>query len=135
MQICKEDVGLRMDTLCLSMVLLVLCAVLKPAEAAVAEYAIEYMRIRSWGIMAAMIGFVAAGTYRGVKDTRTPLNAAVGAMLTNMVLTPLMLYGEWGCLCWLIITFLETDDSSAAVSTIRMPHVQPCIGCCYVHLV
>jgi Na+-driven multidrug efflux pump len=54
------------------------------------------MRVRSTGIMAAMLGFVAAATYRGVKDTRTPLIAAVGAMCTNLVLTPLFLYGELG---------------------------------------
>lgn len=59
-----------------------------------AQYAVEYMRVRSTGIVAAMLGFVAAATYRGVKDTRTPLIAAVGAMCTNLVLTPLFLYGE-----------------------------------------
>ena len=89
-------------------------AVLKPAEGAVAEYAVKYMRIRSWGIMAAMIGFVAAATYRGVKDTKTPLNAAVGAMLTNMVLTPLMLYGKRGLLVMMWVTMLA--GSSLKVS-------------------
>jgi Na+-driven multidrug efflux pump len=31
---------------------------------------------------------------RGVKDTRTPLNAAIGAALTHITLTPLFILGE-----------------------------------------
>lgn len=56
-------------------------------------YAVEYIRIRSWGIMAAMLGFVASGTYRGIKDTATPLKAAMIAAATNLVLTPLLIIG------------------------------------------
>jgi Na+-driven multidrug efflux pump len=32
---------------------------------------------------------------RGVKDTRTPLNAAIGAAVTHITLTPLFILGEW----------------------------------------
>lgn len=41
-----------------------------------------------------MLGFVASGTYRGVKDTRTPLRAAAAAAVTHAVLTPALMFGE-----------------------------------------
>jgi Na+-driven multidrug efflux pump len=68
-------------------------AALNPKEPQVFAYAVEYIRIRSWGIMAAMLGFVASGTYRGIKDTATPLKAAMIAAATNLVLTPLLIIG------------------------------------------
>lgn len=58
-------------------------------------YAVEYIKVRSWGIVAAMMGFVASGSYRGIKDTATPLKAALGAAATNLVLTPLLILGAW----------------------------------------
>lgn len=69
-------------------------AALNPRESEVYTYAVEYIKVRSWGIMAAMLGFVASGSYRGIKDTATPLKAAMGAAATNMVLTPLLIIGE-----------------------------------------
>jgi hypothetical protein len=42
----------------------------------VAEYATQFIRVRAWGILSALISFVAAGTYRGVKDTVTPLHVS-----------------------------------------------------------
>uniref|UniRef100_A0A383W375 Protein DETOXIFICATION n=1 Tax=Tetradesmus obliquus TaxID=3088 RepID=A0A383W375_TETOB len=70
---------------------------LNPPEPEVSAYAVQYITVRSWGILAAMLGFVASGTYRGVKDTRTPLNAAIGAALTHITLTPLFILGfDWG---------------------------------------
>jgi len=42
----------------------------------VADYACQFISIRSWGILSALISFVAAGTYRGVKDTVTPLHVS-----------------------------------------------------------
>lgn len=44
--------------------------------------------------MAAMLGFVASGSYRGIKDTATPLKAAILAAGTNLVLTPLLIIGR-----------------------------------------
>eukprot|EP00882_Tetradesmus_deserticola_P004741 GHRQ01004996.1.p1 GENE.GHRQ01004996.1~~GHRQ01004996.1.p1 ORF type:complete len:364 (+),score=144.71 GHRQ01004996.1:1474-2565(+) len=70
---------------------------LRPPEPEVYTYAVQYITVRSWGILAAMLGFVASGTYRGVKDTRTPLKAAVAAALTHITLTPLFILGfKWG---------------------------------------
>lgn len=66
-------------------------------------YAVEYIRIRSWGIMAAMLGFVASGSYRGIKDTATPLKAAMIAAATNLVLTPLLIIGRCCRLHWAVV--------------------------------
>jgi len=42
-------------------------AVMKTPEPAVAEYAMQYIAVRAWGIPAVLAGFVAIGTYRGFK--------------------------------------------------------------------
>jgi hypothetical protein len=44
--------------------LLCCTAALNPPEAEVYTYAVQYITVRSWGILAAMLGFVASGTYR-----------------------------------------------------------------------
>lgn len=72
---------------------------LKPREPEVYAYAVSYIRVRSFGIVAAMLGFVASGSYRGIKDTATPLKAAMGAAATHLVLTPLFILGECVCMC------------------------------------
>jgi hypothetical protein len=46
----------------------------------VAEYASLFIRVRAWGVLSALISFVAAGTYRGVKDTVTPLQVCGGGL-------------------------------------------------------
>lgn len=40
-----------------------------------------------------MFSFVGAGTYRGMKDTRTPLLAAGCAMAVKLALNALFIYG------------------------------------------
>jgi hypothetical protein len=56
--------------LCAALLLLwlLLCrtVALNPPEAEVYTYAVQYITVRSWGILAAMLGFVASGTYRQV---------------------------------------------------------------------
>lgn len=45
-------------------------AALNPPEPQVYTYAVQYITVRSWGILAAMLGFVASGTYRQVQDPK-----------------------------------------------------------------
>jgi Na+-driven multidrug efflux pump len=66
---------------------------LKPPEPTVAAYATQFMRVRAWGVLSALLGFVAAGTCRGVKDTVTPLRAAAAATAVNLALSVLFIYG------------------------------------------
>ncbi len=87
-------------------------AALNPKEPQVFAYAVEYIKIRSWGIMAAMLGFVASGSYRGIKDTATPLKAAMIAGATNLVLTPLLIIGG----LWVV-----TSIVGAAVEATQCP--------------
>jgi Na+-driven multidrug efflux pump len=72
-------------------------AVLKPPEPAVALYAEQFIKARAPGALAVLLAFVASGTYRGLKDTKTPLYASIGSTLTNLVLHLLFIYGfGWG---------------------------------------
>ena len=43
--------------------------------------------------MAVFFGFVSAGTYRGMKDTKTPLMAAVCAMTAKLACNVVFIYG------------------------------------------
>lgn len=83
-------------------------------------YAVEYIQIRSWGIMAAMMSFVASGSYRGIKDTATPLKAALGAAATNLVLTPLLIIGEEHPLCMPVVM----------TGPVHCEHSKPCMITC-----
>ncbi|MEW5309288.1 MAG: hypothetical protein WDW38_001184 [Sanguina aurantia] len=60
--------------------------VMSPPEPEVAIYAAGYMKVRSLGVFAALVQFVATGTFRGFKDTSTPLIAAVLSASTSLVL-------------------------------------------------
>jgi hypothetical protein len=56
-----------------------------PPEPAVVSYATEYVRIRAFGVFVALIGFVATGTYRGIK--------VCGCKHSDMIV-------DCGCGCW-----------------------------------
>lgn len=71
-------------------------ALLKPKEESVARYATEFIQVRSFGVLASMISFVANGVYRGLKDTKTPFYAAVGSAVANLTLNVLFVYGKQG---------------------------------------
>lgn len=75
--------------------------------------------------MAAMMGFVATGSYRGIKDTATPLKAAMGAAATNLVLTPLLILGRLtrgGVICCSVeLAEVFSILSSAACWICRLP--------------
>ncbi|GLI71113.1 hypothetical protein VaNZ11_016204 [Volvox africanus] len=65
---------------------------LKPPEAAVAEFATDYIKIRSLGIPVVLLGFVATAVFRGFKDTRTPLFGALVSATISLGLNVLFLY-------------------------------------------
>lgn len=93
---CRINPPISPTAECSTVLYVLLPAALNPKEPEVFTYAVEYIKVRSWGIMAAMLGFVASGSYRGIKDTGTPLKAAMIAAATNLVLTPLLIIGECG---------------------------------------
>ncbi|GLC71691.1 hypothetical protein PLESTF_001149900 [Pleodorina starrii] len=67
-------------------------ALLKPPEAIVAAYATDYIKIRALAIPAVLLGFVSTGVFRGFKDTRTPLLAAVVSAVASLGLNVMLLY-------------------------------------------
>jgi hypothetical protein len=109
-------------------------AALNPKEPEVFAYAVEYIKIRSWGIMAAMLGFVASGSYRGIKDTGTPLKAAMIAAATNLVLTPFLIIGgcrvlpECGVEC-VESQYTESNTAVSATESSRQTGVCDCAWC------
>jgi putative MATE family efflux protein len=68
-------------------------ALLRPPEQAVAAFAVDFIRVRAPGVACALLSFVAAGTFRGLKDTRTPLVAAAVATSANLALNVVLIYG------------------------------------------
>ncbi|GAX79955.1 hypothetical protein CEUSTIGMA_g7394.t1 [Chlamydomonas eustigma] len=70
---------------------------LKPSEPIVADYATQYIQIRSACMVPALMGNVAVATFRGHKDTRTPLYAAGMAAACGLTLNIVFLHGlGWG---------------------------------------
>ncbi|KAG2444043.1 hypothetical protein HYH02_009241 [Chlamydomonas schloesseri] len=64
---------------------------LHPPEPTVAALATTYMQVRSLGIPAALLGFVATGVFRGFKDTRTPLFGVATSVAVSFGLHVLLL--------------------------------------------
>ena len=54
------------------------------ADALLLSRARAYLLLRALGAPAASVGLAAAGAYRGLRDTRTPLRVAAGASLLNV---------------------------------------------------
>lgn len=72
-------------------------AALRPPEASVATYAVQYINARSWGVVPVLLGFACTGVYRGLKDTRLPLFASALGATTNVLLNYIFLYVlNWG---------------------------------------
>lgn len=63
------------------------------AQPGIAEPAVEYLRIRALATTAVLVVTAGHGTFRGYKDTRTPLLVALGVNLINLVLDPLLIFG------------------------------------------
>ena len=68
-------------------------AVLKPPEPAVAVYAIKYMQIRALGIVPSLVSYVAIAVFRGHKDTKSSLFAAILSSFCGLGLNFLFLKG------------------------------------------
>jgi putative MATE family efflux protein len=67
------------------------------ASAAVAPYAITYLRIALLGVPAMLLVLAGTGLLRGLQDTRTPLVVAVAVSLLNLALNVLLVLGlGWG---------------------------------------
>ncbi|MEY9938002.1 MATE family efflux transporter [Streptacidiphilus sp. MAP5-3] len=63
------------------------------ASSSAAPYAVDYLRISSFGIPAMLIVLAATGVLRGLQDTRTPLVVAVAGFSANLLLNLGLVYG------------------------------------------
>jgi len=59
----------------------------------VLEPAVAYLRIRATALPAVMIAMVGHGTFRGHRDTATPMIVTAAFNLVNLVLDPLLIFG------------------------------------------
>ncbi|KAL6763380.1 mate-domain-containing protein [Haematococcus lacustris] len=93
-------------------------SLMAPPEPAVAAYATQYIGVRAWGLMGALLGFVATGTYRGFKDTRTPLYVAMGSAVLSLALNyTFICVFEWGVAgAALAITLAQASSAAALCS-------------------
>ena len=63
----------------------------------VRTFALLYLRIAAFGVLALLVMFAATGVLRGLQDTKTPLVVAVVANLVNIALNVLFVFGfGWG---------------------------------------
>ncbi|MGH8946549.1 MAG: MATE family efflux transporter [Acidimicrobiia bacterium] len=62
------------------------------AQADIAGPAVEYLRIRAMATTAVLVVTTGHGSFRGYKDTRTPLLVALGVNGLNLVLDPLLIF-------------------------------------------
>lgn len=62
------------------------------AEAAVAGPAVDYLRVRVLATTAVLVVTAGHGSFRGHKDTRTPLLVALGVNALNLALDPLLIF-------------------------------------------
>ena len=62
------------------------------AQAEVAGPAVDYLRIRALATTAVLVVTAGHGTFRGHKDTRTPLLVALGVNLVNLGLDPILIF-------------------------------------------
>ena len=60
---------------------------------AVADHALDYLRVAVLGIGPLLIMLAATGVLRGLQDTRTPLLVAVGGNAVNVVLNLVLVFG------------------------------------------
>ena len=63
------------------------------ASADTAVHAITYLRCRALASPAALAIYVAIGTFRGFRDTKTPLRASVAANVCNFALDIFLIFG------------------------------------------
>jgi putative MATE family efflux protein len=61
-------------------------------DAPALAFAIPYLRLRSLGMVPALISATGFAAYRGLLNTVTPLKVSVGANLINLVLDPFCMY-------------------------------------------
>ena len=63
------------------------------ADGAVRDHALLYLRISLLGVPALLLGLAGTGYLRGLQDTRTPLVVTTAAVIANLVVELVLIYG------------------------------------------
>lgn len=65
----------------------------KQADEPLFEPALEYLKVRAWGLPAALVSTVGIGSFRGQLDTTTPLKIALLENMINLLLDLVLIFG------------------------------------------
>ncbi len=90
------------------------------------KYGLDYMSITLFSIPAIMVGMVYSSTLRECGETMLPMKAGVVAVMVNLVLNWLLIYGNLG--------FPELGVRGAAIATLVSRYVEVLIVVIWTHL-
>jgi putative MATE family efflux protein len=97
-----------------------------PADAAaMLEYGKVYLRVMLWGLLPFVVSQVYGGTLRETGQTMLPMVASISAILTNLCLNYLLIFGKFG--------FPELGVEGAAIATVISRFVEMAIIVIYTH--
>jgi putative MATE family efflux protein len=97
-----------------------------PADAAaMLEYGSVYLKIMLWGLLPFVVSQVYGGTLRETGETILPMKASIAAILTNLCLNYVLIFGKLG--------FPELGVEGAAIATVISRFVEMAIIVVYTH--
>ena len=97
------------------------------AEAAqVMEYGLGYLRVMLWGLVPFALSNAYASTLRETGQTTVPMVAGIVAVLVNLVLNYVLIFGHFGA--------PELGVEGAAVATVISRYVELAIVVCWTHM-
>ncbi len=94
--------------------------------AAILTYGQQYLKVMLFGLPAFMIGQVYASTLRECGETVVPMKAGVVAVLVNLALNYILIFGKFG--------FPELGVEGAAIATVISRYVEAMIIVVWTHL-
>ena len=97
-----------------------------PADAAaMLEHGSAYLKVMLWGLLPFVVSQVYGGTLRETGETILPMKASVAAILTNLCLNYVLIFGKLG--------FPELGVEGAAIATVISRFVEMVIIVVYTH--
>jgi len=88
-------------------------------------YGRDYLRIMLWGLLPFAMSQAYSGTLREAGETLLPMKASIAAVLTNLCLNYLLIFGKFG--------FPELGVAGAAIATVISRYVELAIIMVYTH--
>lgn len=93
--------------------------------AAMLEYGHAYLRIMLWGLLPFILSQAYGSTLRETGETMLPMKASIAAVVTNMCLNYVLIFGKFG--------FPEMGVEGAAIATVISRYVELAIITVYTH--